>query len=130
MGQITKLVRNIISDTLREQIQSLLPDDELRVLITDATNEISWIKKRVADERFHQPRVFCLGSSDLLLDELAHAMDPLKNLVFLTAISPRKIVDRDIRAINLRVQNGWIISIFARRMRDKIRREVIVLSNA
>ncbi|WP_142490753.1 transposase, partial [Lacticaseibacillus rhamnosus] len=37
MGQITELVRNIISDTLREQIQSLLPDDELRVLITDAT---------------------------------------------------------------------------------------------
>ena len=30
-------MRNIISDTLREQIQSLLPDDELRVLITDAT---------------------------------------------------------------------------------------------
>ncbi len=37
MGQITELVQNIISDTLREQIQSLLPDDELRVLITDAT---------------------------------------------------------------------------------------------
>lgn len=66
----------------------------------------------------------------MLLDELAHAMDPLKNLVFLTAISPRKIVHRTVSAIDLRVQNGWIISIFARRMRDKIRREVIVFRNA
>lgn len=70
MGQITELVRNIISDTLREQIQSLLPDDELRVLITDATAVPIEIRFPQDTSLLNQAR---LNLEEMLLD-MAHQL--------------------------------------------------------
>ncbi len=61
---------NIISDTLREQIQSLLPDDELRVLITDATAVPIEIRFPQDTSLLNQAR---LNLEEMLLD-MAHQL--------------------------------------------------------